>query len=1180
MYRFTRPVLMLSICAIVLLSAMVAWAAITGSISGIITDPSGAVISGVTVIAASEERGVQSTTVTDSKGFYNFPTLAIGHYDVTISQQGFQKFVKQAVVINANSAVRVDVNLTIGSVANTVTVKSNTVQIETQSTQMGEVIGGKTIVTLPLFQRSYIGLMSLQPGVTPLAYAGTSFTSGIGATAVSGDLAAGSISVNGGREGSNAYMVNGADAEEGVHNRAAIIPNQDSIAQFRIITNNFDAEYGNFSGGQINLVTKSGTNQYHGDAFEFLENEDFNAKDYFSKSKGIYRQNVFGGTIGGPIKRDKAFWFGDFQGTKQSIGAATNVLVPSVVDRSGNLQDQESLLENSDPANGGSGVQGPYWANILTNKLGYVVTEGEPYYSAGCTTSAQCVFPNAIIPASAINPIAANTLKYIEKPNVINSGGNFYQTTAYPATLSDYKGGIRVDGNTHFGALFGYYFADHFVTVSPYGGSNFPGFSTDNQGLSQLANIGLTTTLSAQSVNSFRFVYLRDVNFITKPVGGEGVSLASLGFVTPWGPAGGIASTAPTFEGVPQFGFNNFNFGAAAGPLRQYNNTAQVIDNFTRVIGTHTFQTGADYHYDQINERNTFNQNGAFTFDGTETGLDFADYLIGAPASFIQSSTQVLDSRNYYFGVYAQDSWRAKSNLTLNYGLRYEISPPWYDTQNKIQTLIPGEQSQVFPGAPLGLVFPGDKGVPKTLAPTRYNDFAPRFGIAYTPSATEGLLGKLIGGPGTTSIRAGYGIFYEDIADAGLFVEIGDAPFGNNWQAPTPPLLATPYIDRSTGFNEGVKFPFIPPPPNASPKNPDTSVNWPSFLPISGSEYYYPKNKQPYTEQFELSLQRQLGPTTVASLSYVGTVGRHNPTFVESNPGDIGLCLQLMNKANVAPGTLTCGPRRENDVFTLPSGQKVNGTRTTFGNNFGSNPYISMSASSSYNSLQAFVKHQEKYADFLVSYTYSKSMDNGSTAYNGTNPYDSSLSYGISAFDVTHNFVASYTVQLPFYLFLSNGPIARRFTAGWAVSGITNYASGQAFAVGDSGDRSLCGCGNDAPAFSNNGTPFINQRNPRKGGPFFNVKYFAQEPIGGFGRAGRYYGHGPGYDNYNVALLKDTQIKGDTQLQIRAEAFNVFNHVSFANPNGNINNGGKGGFGYVTGDQGPRTMQVALKLLF
>ena len=246
---------------------------------------------------------------------------------------------------------------------------------------------------------------------------------------------------------------------------------------------------------------------------------------------------------------------------------------------------------------------------------------------------------------------------------------------------------------------------------------------------------------------------------------------------------------------------------------------------------------------------------------GERPALDFADFLIGAPDNFTQASQQLLDSRDKYFGVYAQDSWRAGPTLTINYGLRYEIMTPWYDTQNKLETVIAGEQSRIFPTAPQGLVVPGDPGVPRTLAPIQYHNFAPRIGFAYAPDMTEGLLGKLVGGPGKTSIRAGYGIFYSAIEDATGFVEVGDAPYGLYYSSPEPTLLASPFIDRGTGFSEVMRdqFPFTFPPANASPKNPDTSFNWAQATPISGSDYLYPHDKIPEVQQFELSLQRQLG---------------------------------------------------------------------------------------------------------------------------------------------------------------------------------------------------------------------------------------------------------------------------------------------------------------------------------
>ena len=283
---------------------------------------------------------VQSTAVTDAKGFYNFPTLNVDTYNVTASQAGFRDYLQSGVKIDANSAVRIDIAMELGTVNNTVNVKSDALQVETQSTQNGVLIDGTKITSVPLNGRSYIDLLKLQPGVSPYSHSQDSDTSGIGATQVSGDLDNGQQSVNGGRTGSNAFMVNGANAEEGVHNGAAMIPNLDSIAQFRIITNNFDAEYGNYSGGQINVVTKSGSNQYHGTVFDFLRNTDLDARNYYSPTRGVYIQNQFGGTAGGPIRKNKMFWFADYQGTRQILGQTQSYPVPSDADRTGDLSDQ------------------------------------------------------------------------------------------------------------------------------------------------------------------------------------------------------------------------------------------------------------------------------------------------------------------------------------------------------------------------------------------------------------------------------------------------------------------------------------------------------------------------------------------------------------------------------------------------------------------------------------------------------------------------------------------------------------------------------------------------------------------------------------------------------------------------------------------------------------------------
>ncbi|HEX4022136.1 MAG TPA: TonB-dependent receptor [Acidobacteriaceae bacterium] len=1177
-----RIAFLLVLAALTTFGAVVAWAAITGSISGIVTDPSGAVVPGVTVVATSISTNVQHTTVTDSKGFYSFPALNVDHYNVTASQSGYRNFLQIDVTINTNSALRIDIKLQLGAVSNTVTVKSNTLQVETQSTQMGEVIGEEKIKAIPLDGRSYIDLLKLQPGVVP--YQGVSTASGSGYGVVSGDQSNGTQSISGGRSGSNAFMVNGADAEEGVQNGTALIPNLDSIQEFRILTSNFNAEYGNYGGGQVNVVTKSGTNQYHGDVFDFLRNTDLDAKNYYSSNRGVFIQNQFGGTIGGPIRRNKVFWFGDFQGTKQIIGEAQNFPVPSLADRSGDLMDQAPSLESTDPANGGSGVVGSYWASQLSQKLGYSVTPGEAYYSAGCTDTATCVFPNAVIPKSAMAPVALNMLKYIPTPNSTTNGQPYYETSAFNKTLSDYKGGIRVDTNTRFGSFFAYYFADKNTVVDPYAAVNIPGFDAQNKGLTQMANLGLTTTINNSTVNDVRFVYLRDVPFAAVPQGGLGVTLASLGFNTPWNSTGGYSSSDPALEGVPNLGFNNYSFGVPADTLRQFNNTVQLIDNVTKIIGTHTIQFGGDVHYDQINERNTYGQNGQFGFDGLETGYDFSDYLVGAPTYFIQASFQILDSRSKYYGFYGQDSWRVRPTLTLNYGLRWEVSTPWYDTQNKLETLIQGEQSQVFPGAPRGLVLPGDPGVPRTLGPVRYKNFGPRIGIAYAPDVESGWLGKLLGGPGKTSIRTGYGIFYTAIQDATSFVEVGDAPYGLFYYSPVPPTLGSPYLNRGNGkVQPSVNaFPFKFPPTNVSPSNPDTTFQWANVLPMSGSAFFGPNNVLPQTQQFQLSLQRQLGSASVLSLSYVGAVGRHLMTFEEANPGDQALCLYLNNPANLSPNNPSgpCVPGGESNQYIEANGTVVNGTRTRFGSNFGANNFMLSAASSSYNSLQASFQHQEKYANFLIAYTYSKSIDNGSSIFDPTNVYDPAQSRALSTFDVPQNLTISYTVQLPFNNFVGKGAVAKRFTAGWAVSGVTTLASGLPVQLNETDDRSLIGAGYsfDVPNYADNGSHLFVNKNPRTGQPYFNPNFFVKENLGQVGDAMRRYFHGPGIDNYDMALLKNTEISGARELQFRAEAFNVFNHAQFNGPDGNVNDTGT--FGFVNSASDPRIMQVALKFLF
>ena len=841
------------------------------------------------------------------------------------------------------------------------------------------------------------------------------------------------------------------------------------------------------------------------------------------------------------------------------MGQSSNTPVPSDADRSGNLGDISSELTGT--------VQGQYWANQLAAKLGYPVTAGEPYYFPGCTSSS-CVLPNAVIPTQAIDPIASNLLKYIPQAN----SGGFYSTSAANQTLDDSKGGMRVDSNTRFGMISGYYFIDDFNLSNPYGFASFPGFNTLTNGRAQMFNAADIKTLGPTAVNEFRLNYTRFTYTQNKPSGGVGPSLSSFGFATGANSLG-IVPLNPAIEGVPAVSFNSFNIGTNPYTQAQYNNTYQLLDNFSKVRGTHTLKVGVNAHYDQVTEDDSGANNGYFTFNGEETGSDFADFLLGAPASYDQGVQEPLHSRAKYVGLYAQDSWRLAPNLTLNYGLRWEVTSPWYEAQGELETIIPGEQSQVFPGAPTGWVFPGDKNVPKTLAPTRYDNFAPRIGLAYSPNPSSGLWSAILGGPGKTSIRAGFGLFYTALEDASSFVEVGDAPFGSFWASPTPPAFATPFVDRGTGNVEGQRFPVAFPPSNVSASNPDNSVNWPVYLPISGSPAFYYQNRVPYAEDFNFSLQRQIGVAGLLSLAYVGTEGHKLLSSVEANPGNQALCLSVSQPSEVMPNSATCGPYAENGVFVTTSGTVINGTRL-LGNNFGSNQYFATIGNSVYNSFQATYKYRAGSFEVLGGYTFSKSLDDASGYEDQINPLNYRLSRGLSSFDVTHNFVVSYQYELPFAHFLK----ANRYSKGWILSGVTRLSTGLPITLSETDDHSLIGATSACPVDTPNYTPGnLSITNPRSGLSYFNTSLFSQEAIGQLGTADRRFFHGPGIANYDMALLKDLAVHESTKLELRFEFFNVFNHAQFNNPSGNINNAA---FGYVTSANAPRIGQVALKFLF
>jgi hypothetical protein len=1239
-----------------LVSADILYADVTGSISGVVKDRSQAAVVGAKVVATNVDTNLATETVSSSDGSFRLLALPVGTYKLTVTAPGFRPFTETGIVVKVNDQLKYDVALDVGTVTEEVEVTANSVQVQTENTQLGDVIDSKKMLALPLNGRSYIDLLGLQAGVAP----GTS-ESIQQDRPVSGTLNPGIISVNGQRETANAFLVNGGDVSEGRNLGAGLVPNLDSVEEFRLITNSFDAEYGKFSGAVMNAITKSGTNSFHGDAFWFLRNDAFDANNYFANAvpnptKTKLQRNQFGAVGGGPILKDRLFFFVDYQGTRQTQGAVTTTTLPTADQRLGNF-DPALLTGNVDgPQTGNNGNLS--WAQVLSQKLGYPVKApdpstnylGEPYSFAGCnnhdpTSPTGCVFP--VDPTTGLAHIpgpsdpnnvwaapAIGILPYIPAPTVPGDVPNNYTNNSQNNTWNGDKYGLKIDfinkltGNWSF-----YYMIDDNTVYSALPLASVPGFPAESPTRAQQFVMSNAKPLGTTAVNEARFSFFRTAGHFGNPAGSF-ATLSSLGFVTGAGTLGIVPlNNYPQY--VPATFFTNFTLGVGTAGQSlntfQPNNTFMVSDVFSKTAGKHTWKFGGEFRYLQVNERNYAAPNGNFVFDGSATGSDFADFLLGAPASsggYTQAALQLLDSRTRYGGAFVQDTWKVTPNFTLNLGLRWEVSMPWYDTQGKIQTFNSGQQSTVFPLSPAGLVFPGDKGIPKTLAPTDYHNFGPRIGLAYSPGFSDGALGKIFGGPGKTSIRAAFGLYYTSVEDLNLFYEVADAPFGLYWSTPAPVDFAEPFRLRQTGESLGQRFPFTAPLPG-DPNN--KNLSFAIYEPFTFYPGYDIHNVLPYAEHFNLSIQRELTRNTVMTVAYVGTGGHHLITQNEAIPGDPALCQHLtqIGALDITSGQTGCTFKGEQDVYQLPGAGPCN-TGTSQANPgcvystrsailtpnycpentttlvcYGSNNTNTLTtANSIYNSGQISVERKASDFSFLVAYTFAKALDDSSAFGDLVNFVNPRWSRGLSTSDITHNFVASYIWALPFERLFANGP--KRLTQGWQIQGITRFSTGFPIQLNQSkGDLTLWGssatdmpdrvgpvqilnprnANPNCPTQDNTGCYFIpptpNLATPQTPGDTTaaacqpSVGAFVLNCVPGtFGTANRRFFHGPGFNNTDFGLLKHTVIHENFAFDVRMEFFNIFNHAQFTNPGGNISSSG---FGVVSGTRDPRIGQFSLK---
>ncbi len=1172
-------------------------AEVGGKITGVVKDQTGSVIAGANVVVSNAQTGVKLTATTDQDGVFTFPVLSVGQYQIDVSADAFKPYRKTGLLMDINSALVVDVTLQVQEQDQSIIVTENAAQVETTDTQLGQVLGTKKVTEIPLNGRTYTDLFALQVGVTPITTSGAGNSTsggGFGTVPVAGATNTGQFSINGQREDANGFSLNGANVQEGIGQQAGIIPNLDSISEFRILTSNTDAEYGNYSGGLINVVTKSGGNAFHGSVFEFLRNTDLDAKSYFSSKRSTFQQNQYGGTLGGPIKRNKLFFFGDYQGQRTKQGQDTGqVAVPSLANRSGDFSD---LITPAKPNPLPGTVQGDFLAQTLTRELGYQVTRNEAFFTPGCGQST-CVFPGAVIPQTAFAVPATRMLQYIPSPNI---GTNSFESSTEALTIHDEKAAGRIDWNTAKSGDFSfYYFYDKYSLDNPYpsgfGGATIPNpnggaFDASSSGLDQLFVLSNTKTFGSTLVNEARFSATRLNNNLGVPKGGVGTTLADQGISTG---GQGIIQGAPRFAGVETLYFNSFTTGTEPFFVAQVNNTFQASDTVSKGMGKHTIKTGFQYTWYKIKQNPDLVANGTFSFFGSgtqSTGNGFADFLLGLPDFYSQQSSPAFYESAADGGVFAQDSWRIRPNVTINYGLRWDYITPWAEKHNQITTFVEGVQSKTFLGAPLGYLVPGDPlpnggRVRPAIGLSPLDNFSPRLGIAYSPNFAGGFLGKLTGGPGKTSIRAGGGRFFTAVEGLTIAYPTGNPPYGLTYTSPESPVMATPFVGALTGTNFIQQFPVNVPPYNVSPTNPDTGIDWSRYTPISGAGSVFRGNKTPYTMSANLTIERQLSSNMLLSVGYTGSLSRHLLAVHSVSPGNPGLCLSLSQPRDVAPGSLTCGPFGENLVYTRADGTIVNGTRSPFPNTIGTDAVYQNMGNSNYNSLQASLKRTAGHLTLLASYTYGKSMDWASSIQEQVNPFDFRKEYAISAFDLKHNFVFSYNYELPFDKLFR---MSSRLTQGWAISGVTRYSTGLPVTFQSFGDNALVQVQNngvnsvsiDLPNYNPSLGPLNINHDPRRNPLAFNTTLFSPNALGMFGTSSRRFFYGPGINNYDMALRKLTRVTESSSLEFRFETFNTFNHAQFDGAGSVDGNRDDATFGKILKSQPGRVSQVALKLSF
>ncbi len=1163
---------------------------VNARVSGTVTDPQGAVLPNIQVTLTSESTGVKQVTTTQANGTYLFAQVPVGTYTITVAANGFKTYNAKGIVVNIDQQYVEPVQLQVGSTTEEVEVSaSNAAQVDTTDMELSNVVNSEQIVELPLINRTFTGLELTLPGVqAPSDRFGT-------------------YSVSGGQTQQSEYLINGADSNDIALNTLALSPNLDAIDQFNLIDGPLNAEYDRNSGGIVSATIKSGSNHFHGDAYEFYRDTFLNTLTYFQKNvtTGVgkvppYHQHIFGGTVGGPIIHDKIFFFGAYQRTVQTVPDSNGSGQSSVYD-SNNLKGDFSVEDNPSAKGTRPGATDG-WGVWLPNAIPASVT------IAGCGTAgetwAQCAYDlGGVMPTGNFNPTAVKLLnKFVPPPN--NGTYGYIFNPSDVTKENQYLGRIDLSPNASNQIYFlGIYDKAPVTQGLPFTGASLPGFGDISTHTTQQYTFDYVHQFNATLVNDFSAHYTRFNYDAVEPQGS--IDPATYGFAIH--PQDTAAESIPTISvGGSDVGFT-LGF-STNGPQPRIDQVAQLDDSISKVIGNHAFKFGYDGR--RFNVHNPFFavNSGSFSFSNTgkySSGDGGVDFLMGVPANYDQNSGAEIIAEAFLNYGYAQDTWKLTPTFTLSYGLGYSIDTPLHNEQyggEAIMCIVKGENSTIFPGAPTGWVYPGDGGCNNAgKATTVYSEFGPRFGFAWAPSS----LGFLSGShPGGFAIRGGFGIYYDRSEEESSLQTLATPPFGTSSPGVNgQPQFANPFADlNSTSTANAVSNPF----PYAFPKK-GAKIDWATLEGNNGGGLYNVSTygsdfRAPYAENIQLSIERQFPSQIVARASYVGSLARHNQSVTDANPvtpAGHAACAAGNEYSPVVGATISCPDNAVLESVYFPQ------------NTYLDNPLIwdvgqvDSTASSSYHSLQANVEKGTTHGlTFQLSYTYAHAMDTGSSFENagfgiarGYNQFDPALNYGDSAFDVRQRIVFSPIYVTPNLPGRSWYDPLNLMVSGWEVSGIVTAATGEPFDVsyaGGSSNSLWC------PFYTNfyacpdvpNQVAKIVKSNPRMrdplhgSSPYVAKTSWVNEPIGEFGDTHRYPGHGPGINNTNMILAKNIYFSADRgrYVQLRMESDNVFNHAQFTNPGTTWNDGvltnAHSTFGYIGGTQSGRLTQLAAKLYF